>query len=224
LITSQLSDDFTTEAKETGEAPATGMGVKKPVNRIMTVMTAALWIALEAGKVTRSTLQWHISSTSSRTNESDYPPMENCVFCRIVAGKAPASVVSEDKKIMALMTIAPANPGHVLVITKKHFPALASMEDKIGLYLFKITMRVADAIRMSGLRCEGINLFLADGEPQQDILHLHMHVIPRFRGDNFRIPADHSPGPSRKDLDKTAGKVRGAYQRLWKPKRHNVKV
>ena len=150
--------------------------------------------------------------------------MKNCIFCRIAAGKAPASVVYEDKTIMALMTIAPANPGHVLVITKKHFPALSSMEEKMGSYLFKITMRVADALRNSGLRCEGINLFLADGEPQQKILHLHMHVIPRFHGDNFRIPADHGSRPSRQELDKTADKIRQAYQRLWKPKEHGAKV
>ncbi|HEV2120859.1 MAG TPA: HIT domain-containing protein [Candidatus Bathyarchaeia archaeon] len=93
--------------------------------------------------------------------------MKNCVFCKIVSGKAPASLVYEDKKIMALMTIAPADLGHVLVITKKHFPALASMEEKMGMYLFKITTRVADAVRKSGLRCDGINLFLADGEPQR---------------------------------------------------------
>ncbi|TMI51626.1 HIT domain-containing protein [Candidatus Bathyarchaeota archaeon] len=146
--------------------------------------------------------------------------MKNCIFCKIVSGRAPASVVYEDKKTMALMTIAPANPGHVLVITKKHFPALASMEDKMGMYLFKITMRVAHAIRKSGLRCEGINLFLADGEPQQEILHLHMHVIPRFQGDKFRISAGHSSRPSRKELDKSADKIHRAYQLLWKPKRH----
>ena len=149
--------------------------------------------------------------------------MKYCIFCKIVSSKAPASVVYEDKKIMVLMTIAPANPGHVLVITKKHFPALASMEEKMGMHLFKITMRVADAVRKSGLRCEGINLFLADGEPQQEILHPHMHVIPRFQGDNFRIPADHSSRPSRKELDKTADKIRQAYQQLWKPKKHGAK-
>ena len=148
--------------------------------------------------------------------------MKNCVFCKIVAGRAPASVVYEDKTIMALMTIAPENPGHVLVITKKHFPALASVEEKVGMYLFKITTRVADAVRKSGLRSEGINLFLADGEPQQEILHLHMHVIPRFHGDNFRIPSAHGSRASREELDKTADKVRRAYQRLWKPKRRDA--
>jgi len=150
--------------------------------------------------------------------------MKNCVFCKIVAGKAPASVVYEDKTIMALMTIAPANPGHVLVITKKHFPALASMEEQVGMYLFKITTRVADAVRKSGLRCEGINLFLADGEPQQKILHLHMHIIPRFHGDNFRIPADHGSRPSREELDKTADKMCRTYLGLWKTEKHVAKV
>ncbi len=151
------------------------------------------------------------------TNQN-FRPMKKCIFCEIVSGRAPASVVSEDKKTMALMTIAPANPGHVLVIPKKHFPALASMEEKLGMYLFKITMQVADAVRKSGLRCDGINLFLADGEPQQEILHLHMHVIPRFHGDNFRIPAEHGSRPSREELDQTADKIRRAYQRLWRSK------
>jgi diadenosine tetraphosphate (Ap4A) HIT family hydrolase len=149
--------------------------------------------------------------------------MKNCAFCEIVAGRAPASVVYEDKEVMALMTIRPANPGHVLVITRKHFSALASMEEKIGMHLFKITMRIAGAIRQSGLRCEGINIFLADREPRQKILHLHMHVVPRFHGDNFKIEADRVSRHSRKELDRTAGKVRQAYQRLWKPKRHKLK-
>jgi len=62
---------------------------------------------------------------------------------------------------MALMTIAPVNPGHVLVIAKKHLPSLAGIEEKVGMNLFKITLRVAVAIRKSGLRSEGINLFLS---------------------------------------------------------------
>jgi histidine triad (HIT) family protein len=161
---------------------------------------------------------------AARANDSDSRPMENCIFCKIVRGGAPASVVYEDKKIMALMTIAPANPGHVLVIPKKHFAALAGIGEKVGMYLFEITMRVADAVRKSGLRCEGIDLFLADGEPQQEILHLHMHVIPRFRGDNFRIPTVHSSRPSRKELNRTAEKIRKEYQQLWKPKRHRVRA
>src|SRR3989442_15901249 len=150
--------------------------------------------------------------------------MKICIFCKIAAGSAPASVVYEDKKTLALMTIAPANPGHVLVITKRHFPALASMEEKMGSYLFKITMRVADAVRKSGLRCEGIDLFLADREPRQETLHLHMHVIPRFQRDGFRIPADHGSRPSREELDKTADEIRRAYQWLWKPEEHVAKV
>ncbi len=159
-----------------------------------------------------------------KPTKSDFQPMKSCIFCKIVSGRAPASVVYEDKEIMALMTIRPANLGHVLVIPKKHFPALSHMKEKVGMHLFKITLRVADAVRKSGLRCEGINLFLAEEEPQQLILHLHMHVIPRFQGDNFRIPGDRRSKPSRKELDKTAFKIRRAYQKLWDYRRHNRKI
>ena len=150
--------------------------------------------------------------------------MKDCIFCKVVAGRAPASLVYEDKKIMALMTIRPANPGHVLVITKKHTTVLARMKENTGMHLFKITMRVARAIRKSGLRCEGINFFLADGEPQQEILHLHMHVVPRFHGDNFRREIANGSISSRKELDRTANRVRQAYHKLWKPRAQNVKI
>jgi len=99
-----------------------------------------------------------------------------------------------------LMTIAPVNPGHVLVIAKKHLPSLAGIEEKVGMNLFKITLRVAVAIRKSGLRSEGINLFLADGEPQQKILHLHMHVIPRFQETVFGYQPTMAPNPPARNL------------------------
>ena len=55
--------------------------------------------------------------------------MEGCVFCRIVKGIAPASVVYEDEKVMAFMDIQPVNPGHVLVIPKRHVARLSELEN-----------------------------------------------------------------------------------------------
>lgn len=134
-----------------------------------------------------------------------------CVFCDIVAGKAQSSIIHEDESVLALMTIAPANSGHTLVITKKHFATLREMDEETGEHLFKVTMRIARALRNSGIKCEGINLFLADGEPQQEILHIHMHVIPRFKEDTFRIQADTGNRPSRVELNKTAKMIHKAY-------------
>lgn len=137
---------------------------------------------------------------------------EACVFCEIVAGRSPASVVYEDDLSLAIMTIGPVNPGHLLVLPKAHAPYLADLDEATGMHLFAVAMRAAAAIRASGLRCEGINLFLADGEAAfQEVFHLHLHVFPRFNGDDFGITADWSVSPSRTELDANAALIRGAY-------------
>jgi histidine triad (HIT) family protein len=137
-----------------------------------------------------------------------------CVFCDIVAGTAPVSVVHEDALSLVIMTIGPVNPGHVLVLPKIHAPFLADLDEATGMHLFRIAMRVAAAIRQSGLRCEGINMFLADGEAAfQEVFHAHLHVFPRFTGDSFGLTADWSVSPSRGELDEIAAMIRDAYAR-----------
>jgi diadenosine tetraphosphate (Ap4A) HIT family hydrolase len=76
-------------------------------------------------------------------------------------------------------------------------------------------MRMQQALRRSGVRCEGVNLFVADGEAAfQDVFHFHLHVIPRFEGDPFKISADWKEAP-RSDLDRVATDIRTSYERLW---------
>ncbi len=141
--------------------------------------------------------------------------MNQCIFCDIMAGKAPASFVYEDDTVIAIMDINPVNPGHVMVIPREHIPYMADMDEETGTHLFRITMRVEQAIRKSGVRCEGINLFLADGEAAfQEVFHLHMHVFPRFKGDPFKIDADWSVKSPREELDEIAGRIRSAYDSL----------
>ena len=140
------------------------------------------------------------------------PGQEPCVFCEIVAGRSPASVAYEDDLCLAIMTIEPVNPGHLLVLPRAHAPYLADLDDATGGHLFAVAMRMAAAIRASGLRCEGVNLFLADGEAAfQEVFHVHLHVFPRFAGDPFGISADWSVNPSREELDANAALIRRAY-------------
>ena len=117
--------------------------------------------------------------------------------------------------MIVFMTIGPVTPGHLLVVPKRHIPFMADMDEATGRHLFAVTMRMAAAIRQSGLRCEGVNLFLADGAAAfQDVFHLHMHVFPRFAGDPFRISADWSVQPDRAELDAVALQVRRAVTAL----------
>ena len=124
--------------------------------------------------------------------------MTPCIFCEIVAGRSPVSSFYEDDRVLGLMTIGPVTTGHAMVIPKRHAAYLADLDEETGRHLFTVTQRTAAAIRASGVRCEGINLFLADGEAAaQEVFHVHMHVFPRYRSDPFRLVADWSIKPPR---------------------------
>ncbi|MDP8911375.1 MAG: HIT family protein, partial [Actinomycetota bacterium] len=70
----------------------------------------------------------------------------------------------------------------------EHAASLADLPGDAGARIFRTAHNVAHALYGSGLECEGVNLFLADGEAAgQDVFHVHMHVIPRFRGDGFGL-------------------------------------
>ncbi|HYP39731.1 MAG TPA: HIT family protein [Chloroflexia bacterium] len=142
--------------------------------------------------------------------------MGDCVFCDIIERRVPASIVYEDEVFMAFMTIEPVNPGHVLVIPKEHVAVMSDMDEDTGMHLFKITLRVQQAIRQSGVKCEGMNLFLADEKAAfQEVMHLHMHVFPRFEGDSFKLAAGWSARPRREELDVIAASIHRAYESLW---------
>jgi histidine triad (HIT) family protein len=139
--------------------------------------------------------------------------MGECIFCSIVRGVEPASVVHSDRKVMAFLDAQPVNPGHVLIVPKVHAADLSELDEETGGHMFKVAMRVAAGLRHSGVRCEGINLHLADGEAAfQEVFHVHLHVIPRFRGDGFglRFGPNYGYRPNRKELDVTASKIREA--------------
>lgn len=142
--------------------------------------------------------------------------MTECIFCAIVDNRAPGSVFYEDDVCVAFMDIGPVNPGHALIVPRTHAAGLADLSEVDGMHLFRIAQRTAAAIRDTDIACEGINLFLADGEAAfQEVFHVHLHVIPRFRGDKFKISADWSNRPPRRELDALAAAISDAYEHLW---------
>ncbi|MBN1135099.1 MAG: HIT family protein [Anaerolineae bacterium] len=136
-----------------------------------------------------------------------------CVFCDIIRGQSPASVVYTDEQAIAFMDIQPVIPGHLLIIPRVHAAYLADLDPDTGAHLFRVGMKLAAAMRRSALRCEGINFFLADGEAAgQDVFHVHLHILPRFQGDGFgfRFPPGYWDRPSRDTLDALAAQIREA--------------
>ncbi len=141
--------------------------------------------------------------------------MTDCIFCKILAGELPASIVYRDEICTAFMDIQPVNPGHVLVIPKAHATNLSALNPETGGHLFRVGQQIAAALYVSGVPCEGVNFFLADGEPAgQEVFHVHLHVFPRFEGDGFglKFSAKYGRLPAREELDEVAGKLREGIQ------------
>lgn len=116
---------------------------------------------------------------------------ENCIFCKIIAGEAPASIVYEDEKVLVFPPLQPVNEGHLLIIPKKHAPYFADLDEDTAMHIMKIAKKLTAAIRKSKYKSDGVNLFLADGEAaHQEVFHFHLHVYPRFFGDDFGFKFD----------------------------------
>lgn len=109
--------------------------------------------------------------------------MEDCIFCSIIKGDIPASKVYEDDEVLAFLDVAPVNPGHTLVIPKKHYPTLIDTPDNELTNLTKKVKRIAKGV-MEGVSSEGFNLSVNNGEiAGQEVPHVHFHIMPRFKGD-----------------------------------------
>lgn len=134
---------------------------------------------------------------------------EPCVFCRILAGRLEASVVAEDEHAVALMDISQINAGHVLVIPRRHAPQLDDLSGDEASNVFRLVHRVAVALPKSGFRCEGYRLSQANGAAAgQEVFHVHVHLVPRFRGDPVHMSVDPDrPAYSREELDQFAERI-----------------
>jgi histidine triad (HIT) family protein len=134
----------------------------------------------------------------------------DCIFCAIVHGAAERSLVYEDDLAIVFMDIRPVVTGHLLVVPRRHAVGLGDLEPADGERLFRVAQLMAAAIRRSGLPCEGINLFLADGVVAgQEVFHVHLHVLPRTRGDGFGLRLNWR-FPPRRELDRHAEGIRAA--------------
>lgn len=114
--------------------------------------------------------------------------MPHCIFCQIVNKSLPASVVYEDDLCMVFMDIFPIKPGHVLIIPKTHGACLHELDEKIRSHLFALANAVLSAQRVAGIVSDGANLLVNDGKAaNQHVPHVHVHIVPRHRGDLLRV-------------------------------------
>lgn len=110
---------------------------------------------------------------------------EGCIFCRIVAGDAEASIAYQDEAIMAFMDQRQFHPGHTLIVPKRHIVDIFALDAATGAALMAAVARVARAVR-DAFSPEGINVWQSNGAGAgQEVFHLHLHVLPRWKDDGL---------------------------------------
>ncbi|MBI2970907.1 MAG: HIT family protein [Candidatus Aenigmarchaeota archaeon] len=113
--------------------------------------------------------------------------MEDCIFCKIVRNEIPSKKVYEDPDAVAFLDINPANPGHCLVVSKRHYESITDVDDADLKKMIAIVKVMAKRIKTS-LNADGINVLQNNGRHAGQIVnHIHFHVIPRFPNDNVII-------------------------------------
>ena len=134
-----------------------------------------------------------------------------CVICRLLKRELEVSMVYEDELCSAFMDIQPVNQGHVLVVPNRHVVEATGLNEGESSHLLVVAQRINSALRNSGVKCEGVNYFVADGEAAgQEVFHFHLHIIPRFKKDGFRLvlPPDYEERPPRAELEELAKLIR----------------
>ncbi|KQX72475.1 HIT family protein [Aeromicrobium sp. Root472D3] len=112
------------------------------------------------------------------------PADDGCLFCRIVSGEAAAHRVLETDDVVGFLDVRPVFKGHVLLVPREHVATLPDLPEPLIVPLFSTAQRVADALT-SGLGAQGTFVAM-NNVVSQSVPHLHVHVVPRTKGDGLR--------------------------------------
>ncbi len=116
--------------------------------------------------------------------------MSDCIFCQIIAGRIPATKVFDDDRVLAFMDINPLNPGHLLIIPRRHSPTIYDVEPTDLAAVFAAAQRLARAIKKA-LDPPGLNLVQSNNRVAGQIIdHFHLHLIPRWPNDSLSALMD----------------------------------
>lgn len=133
----------------------------------------------------------------------------DCIFCKILDGVLPSTVVDEDERTIAFMDINPATRGHALVIPRSHSKDLLAVDAEDLSAVARAAKRLAGRMH-ERLGADGVNLINSCGQlAWQTVFHFHVHVIPRYAGDPMRLPWLPSPGDPA-EIAAAAQEIRGA--------------
>lgn len=113
--------------------------------------------------------------------------MGDCIFCKIAKGEIPAATLWEDEDFRVILDLGPASKGHALILPKDHAANIYEMSDELVGKAMILAKKLAGAMTKA-LHCDGFNIVQNNGETAgQTVFHFHMHLIPRYEGDNVGL-------------------------------------
>ncbi len=128
--------------------------------------------------------------------------MEGCTFCKIVKGEIPSVKIWEDEDHIAILDIDPSTRGHSLIIPKAHHETIFDISKPEFDKAMNAAKKVAEILKEK-LKADGMNLLISSGEAaQQEVPHLHVHLIPRYEGESFKIKLENKT--ENKNLEEVA--------------------
>lgn len=113
--------------------------------------------------------------------------MENCIFCKIVSGEIGSATIYENEELKVMLDRFPSNPGHVLILPKKHITNIFDLDPELGGRLFKMAVQISSVLKKS-LGVTNMNLLQNNGSiAGQTVEHFHLHLIPRYENDGVNL-------------------------------------
>jgi histidine triad (HIT) family protein len=122
--------------------------------------------------------------STKRTAHAEVRAMPTCPFCAIVRGEIAASFVLREEAVCAFLDVRPVFKGHVLVVPREHTDDLLALPGPLVSPVFTAVQRVARALE-KGLEADG-SFVAVNTKISQSVPHLHVHVVPRRKGDGLR--------------------------------------
>lgn len=130
---------------------------------------------------------------------------DDCIFCQIIAGRAPCYQVHETRYTRTFLDIFPAAPGHCLIVTKQHFKDIFEATPDAISMVGHVSTLIAHTVQQE-LQCDGVGIFQLNGAAAgQTVFHYHMHVVPRTTGQELIVHGREQASPT--DLEAMASRL-----------------
>ena len=112
---------------------------------------------------------------------------KECIFCKIAAGEIPSATLYEDEDFRVILDLGPASKGHALILPKEHYRNLYDIDEKVAAKAFVLAKNMVKKMT-DVLGCDGYNVVQNNEEAAgQTVFHFHMHLIPRYKGDDVGL-------------------------------------